>query len=466
MKRSLSVLLLASLAALGCEMAPAVTPPPPVATAPVVTTPPPPTATPADPATVTEGDVTVAWVNGMQVLVKRIPGSDWSAGQLYVRGGVRNWTEDNAGIEELALSTAASGGTEKLDKDAFARRLAELGSSVGAGSGADFGSFRMKCLSKEWDHTFPLLADAFLHPALPAADLEIERQQQLATLRHEQESADGRLRFVVNQTFFAGHPYSHRAVGTLASVSKIQLDDARAHLAKLRETGRLVFVAAGDVDPAHVIDQVKSAFGGLPRGDYKEAPLPRVSFDKAGLTVEEKKLPTNYIESVFPAPSVGDADYAKATVAMSVLGYRFFEEIRTKRNLSYAASAHLSSNYTIGLGVLYVTAVDPNTTRKVMNDEVHRLQTEPISDKELAGHKSIFLTGYLMENEATDGQAGMLARAQLLGGDWRLAKTLPARIQAVTAADLQAFAKTYAQHMQTIVIGDPAKIDRALFTSM
>ncbi|MEO7329159.1 MAG: pitrilysin family protein [Minicystis sp.] len=466
MKRALSILVL-SLAAAGCESTPEpVVPatPLPTVTAPVSTvaaTPP-----PADPATVTEGDVTIAWVNGLQILVKRIPGSEISSSQLYLRGGVRNWSADSAGVEELAISTATSGGTLSLDKDAFARRLAELGSEVGGGSGNDYASFKAKSLTKEWDATFALLADAFLHPALPPAELEVQRQRQLSTLRHEEESPDGQLRLLVHRSLFTGHPYANRAVGTKDNVARFQVADAREALGKLRETGRMLFVAVGDLDAAHVIAQVKAAFGSLPRGSYHEEKLPPVSFAAAKVNAEAKKLPTNYIEAVFPAPSLGDADFPVATVAMSVLSYRLFEEVRTKRNLSYAPSARLSTNLSIGIGLLYVTAVDPNTTMKVMYDELRRIQNEPVPEKELAGSKSIFLTDYLMDNEPTDGQGSMLARAALLGGDWHLAKTLPERIRAVKAGDVQAFAKKYATHLQTTVLGDPAKIDKGLFGSI
>lgn len=467
MKRALSILAL-SLLALGCESTPEpvtpVTPQPTVtasATA-VVAAP----APPADPATVTEGDVTIAWVNGLQILVKRIPGSEISSSQLYLRGGVRNWNADNAGVEELAINVATSGGTESLDKDAFARKLAELGSEIGGGSGNDYASFKAKSLTKEWDATFALLADAFLHPALPASELEVQRQRQISGLRHEEESADGQLRLLVHRSLFAGHPYQNRAVGTKESVARLQVDDARKALGKLRETNRMLFVAVGDLDPAHVIAQVKAAFGALPRGSYHEEKLPPISFAAAKVSTEEKKLPTNYIESVFPAPSLGDADYPVAVVAMNVLGYRVFEEVRTKRNLSYAPSARLSTSLSIGFGMLYVTAVDPNTTIKVMYDELKRIQSETVPEKELAGNKSIFLTSYLMENEPTDGQGSMLARAQLLGGDWHLAKTLPERIRGVKAADVQAFAKKYATHLQTSVLGDPSKIDKGLFGSI
>jgi predicted Zn-dependent peptidase len=456
------------LALTACEAAaPPVTPvndvvaPPPPVTAAV--TPPPPAA---DPATVTDGDVTVAYVNGLAILIKRIPGAELASGHLYIKGGVRNWSAADAGLEELALATAASGGTAKLDKDTFARRLAALGSGIGAGSGNDYASLRMTSIVKEWDTTFELLADTFLHPALPAAELEQHRQRSLAGLRHEQETPDGRLRLATNERIFAGHPYENRASGTLATIAKVQLADLGAHLARLRQTSRLVFVATGDLDAAHVIEQVRATFGALPRGDYLETKLPAIRFDKPSLAVLEQKLPTNYCQSVFIAPGYADADYAAGLMAMSVLTDRLFEEIRTKRNLSYAPSARLSSALSIGLGTLYVTAVDADAARRVTLDEVKRLQNEIVSDKEITSAKSTFLTGYLMENETMSGQAGMLGRALLIGHDWHLARTLPDRIKAITAAQIQAFAKTYAGHLQTVVIGDPTKIDKGLFGSM
>src|SRR5262249_19158289 len=136
----------------------------------------------------------------------------------------------------------------------------------------------------------------------------------------------------------------------------------------------------------------------------------------------------------------------------------------TKRNLSYAPGAGLGGS-SVPTGYLYVTAVDPNTTMKVMLDEARRLQAEPVSAKDLAGTKATYLTQYLMQNESTDGQAAMLADAELYGGDWKLARTLPERIRAVTPAGVQAYARKYLGRLQVVVIGDPAKIDRPLFGS-
>jgi zinc protease len=450
-----------SLTACEDEAPPPVAPPQPQAAPPPVTP-----AEPTDPAPVVDGDVTVAWANGVKILIKRIPGAELASMQLYIKGGARDWTAEDAGIERLALAVAASGGTESLDKDAFARRLAALGSELGSGARFDYADLQAKSLTGAWDDTFGMLVDTFLHPAMPATELEVERQGQIGALRREQDNPDSLLGLAVHRAVFKGHPFENRTIGTIETVQKLGLDALRAHLGKLRETSRLLFVTAGDVDPAHVVEKVKAAFGGLPRGTYQGAPFPAVRFEKAALSITEKALPTNYIQGAFPTPALGDADYADGAVAMSMLGYRLFEEVRTKRNLSYAPSARMGGGSTVPLGSLYVTAVDPNTTLKVMFDEVRKLQNEPISEKDLAATKATYLTHYLMANETTDGQADMLAEGELLGGSYKVARALPERIRAVTAAGVQAFAKKYLGHLQMVVVGDPSKIDKSLFVSL
>ena len=418
-----------------------------------------------DPPPVTDGDVTTGTVSGIQVIVKRVPGAEFAAGRLYIRGGARNWTANNAGIESIALGVAASGGTKKLDKTAFSRTLAGLGAQLGGDAGLDYSQMHCKAPRDRWDETFALLADTFLSPALPASEIELARQQSLASLHHELEDPDGRLWTLERNQVFAGHPYLSRAIGTLDTVTAMKAGDLAPYLDQLRVTSRLLFVAVGDVDPTHVLAQVKQAFGALPPGSYQDTPIPALHFDKAKLTTETRALPTNYVETAFGAPGWSEPDYVTSLVAYHALSARLWDEVRTKRNLTYAVQANIYQ-YAHPLGMLYVTATDPNTTMKVILDQVKRLQTEPVADIDLAGYKAVYLTGYLEGHETTDYIALSLGDAQLNGGDWRLARTFPDRVRAVTAADIKAFAQKNFVHMQTAVLGDPSKIDAALFQSL
>jgi zinc protease len=413
-----------------------------------------------------DGDVTVAWVNGLQVIIERMPGAAFASAQLYVKGGTRNWTAQNSGIEQLVFNVAASGGTKSLEKTAFSRRLASLGANLWGDARNDFSNMGVKAPLQAWDDAFALLADTFLQPALPPSEVELTRTQQLAQLHHEQEDPEGQLWTLERSQLFAGHPYLNRSIGTLESVKSLQAQDLGPYLDKLRETSRLLLVAAGDLDAGHVVDRVRQAFGGLPRGSYVDAPLPALVFGAPHLVTKERKLPTNYCESAFPAPHWNDPDYATGLVTVSGYSWRLWQEVRSKRNLTYAVNAYINEGLAQPFGLMSVSAVDPNAAMKVMLDEARRLRDEPMPDQELAGFKAEFLTGYMQRRESPDSQAGSLADAQLYGGDWHLARSLPDRVRAITAADVQAFAKKYFGHLQAAVVGDPSKVDSALFTSL
>src|SRR5690606_18484119 len=131
----------------------------------------------------------------------------------------------------------------------------------------------------------------------------------------------------------------------------------------------------------------------------------------------ERELPTNYIRGQFPAPAPDHPDFAPFRIGIEILGDRLFEEVRTKRNLSYAVQAGLSqraANY----GILYVTAVDPGATLPVMLAELDRLKDEPISAERLAQSVNVFLTQYWLGQETNMGQAQSLGTYELVGGGW------------------------------------------------
>jgi len=414
----------------------------------------------------TEGDVTEATIDGMHVLIKRIPGAEMETTNLYIRGGARNWGKADAGIEPLALQAAATGGAGSLDKVAFGRRLSELGSSIYTDTNQDWSVVGGKGLGKNFDATFGLIADVFLRPAMTPANVELVRSQQLVSLQRLQEQPEGRLGLLVNDTLFAGEPYDNQPDGTMESVKSLTGEQLNAHLAKLRDGSRLLLVVVGDVDPAHVLELARDAYGKLPHGLYKETPLPYPSFTAPRLVTEKRELPTNYLQGWFVSPSFGTRDYAASRVAMAYMWDQLFKEVRTKRNLSYAPGAGVAVYQAGAMGMVSVSAVDPTTTYKVMLDELRRLQSTPLTAAQLAGAKSTYLTGVINDAEATDGQASLLAIGALLGHDWHYSSRYPDQVRAVTAADVQAFAKKYMVNLQTVMLGDPAKLDPALGKSL
>ncbi len=166
-----------------------------------------------------------------------------------------------------------------------------------------------------------------------------------------------------------------------------------------------------------------------------------------------------------PGPARSHADYPAFALASRILGERLFEEVRTRRNLSYAVDASYAPGR-ITQGSLYVTAVDPNTTLGVIRTEVKRMQDELVPADLVQEVLNVFVTSYWLNQETNMGQAEGLGNWELAGGGWKNALSFTERVKAVTVTDLQRVAKEYFKNYRFVVVGDPKKVDKALFTSM
>jgi len=142
----------------------------------------------------------------------------------------------------------------------------------------------------------------------------------------------------------------------------------------------------------------------------------------------------------------------------SILRDRVWEEVRTKRSLSYAPSAFYRANFS-NYGAIYVTAVEPDTTIKVMIAELEKLKSNPISESELNNKIRQFITFYYLGNETNQAQASNLAFYELSGVGYSEAKNFFNHIKKITPQDIQNVAQQYIKNLQFVMIGNPTSLE-------
>ena len=421
-----------------------------------------PAATPAPVAATTARDSGTSSfeIGGMRVILRRVTANQVVAANLYLLGGTRQTASGQAGIEPFLLD-ASEQGTLHYPRERLRAQMARLGTSIGVGADHDWTTFALRSTPATLDSTWAIFADRLLNPTLDSAGVELVRGQLLGAVRQRRDDPDASLDYLADSVAFAGTSYAAAAVGSAASLGRLTVADLRQYQREQMVTSRMLLVVVGDVSREHLIRLVSTTIGTLPQGTYRWTPPVLPGAWTGALAVEPRTLPTNYVLGYFPGAAASGPDYVPLRIAAAVLSGRFFAEIRSKRNLSYAVDARFLERAS-GAAGLYVTTVDPRTTLRIMREELSNLQEGWITPHGLEQLTQHFITEYFLENETNGDQANFLARAQLYRGDWHRASHFAEELRAVTPADVRRVSRQYLHGLRLAYIGDPSKLDAGI----
>ena len=329
-----------------------------------------------------------------------------------------------------------------------------------------------------FDATWRVLADRLMYPVLDPQEVEKVRAQFLGALSQRKDSPEALVNALADSVAFAGHPYALDPVGTEASLASITRDDLARYQATQMVKSRMLLVVVGNVPRADVEQMVRSrmllvvvgnvsrptlerlvstTLGTLPAGDYRWTMPPPLPDAASTIAIVPMRVPTNYILGYFNGPPASSPDYAALRIATAVLSGRMFNEIRVKRNLTYAVNAPFVER-AVAAGGLYVTTVSPDTTLALMGAVVNELKSGFISPDGLEQLVQQFITEYFLDNETNADQADFLAQAQLFRGDWRYANRFVEELRGVTPLDIRRVANQYIKDVRFAYVGDPSRV--------
>lgn len=407
--------------------------------------------------------VTEFEVNGLKVLVKRRAGSQTVAAGLFLRGGSRNVTEKNAGIEALMLDVATEA-SKGFPRERLRSELSRMGTIISSGANYDYSALSLGSTRANFDRSWEIFTDVALRPSFAREDFERVKTRAVISLRDDVDSPDSYLQRLQERVAYTGHPYANSPRGTAETVSRLTLEDVSKYHTQMMETTRLLLVVVGDLDPAQVKERVAATFGKLPRGDYRPQAVPQLSFSAPTVEVTERGLPTNYIQGYFVAPALTTDDIHAMRIASNILSQLVYQEVREARNLSYAPDAFLNSQGA-NIGGISVTAVNANEAVRVMLKQISLLQNNTLLPQVIRNTVAGYLTNYYIRQETNAAQAGELAQYEIIGGGWRNSSVIIERLRAVTPEDVQRVSLKYMRNIRFVVLGNPASVDKNVFTT-
>jgi zinc protease len=271
----------------------------------------------------------------------------------------------------------------------------------------------------------------------------------------------GRAFYLLQSKSFQEHPYKRPTIGSIEDLDAALLKDVQDFHSTYYRPDNATLVVVGDFDSKQLDGWVDKYFAPIAK---PSRPLPRVSVKEPARKSEIRV--TEYGHNDLPAVGFtylttkqSDPDAAALRVANAILSAG--ESSRLYNALVYtqqiAAEVFSDENAMEDAGLFLMGAIlsegkKVEDVEKSMIAEIKKLQDAPVSAAELEKAKNQLVTDQLRERETGNGKALALGEAAVLLGDPARANTDLARLQAVTAADIQRVMKKYFTDSNRLVL--------------
>lgn len=382
---------------------------------------------------------------------------------------------DPAALPGLATFTAAlmRQGTTSKTSEQISEQLDRMAAGVGVGAGLSSAAATVSGngLTTNLDTVLALMADVLMNPSFPQSEIDLYKSRTRANLMSQRTQPGFLAQERLSKAIFGDHP-SSRVSPTPAALDALTRDALVGFHKAHYVPDRAVLAVAGDVTLAQAKEKAEAAFGGWKKAGATIAaqdapPSPSratIAFVARPNSVQTSlRVGTLSIERTSP-------DYDALSVANRVLGGgptgRLFEHLREQKDYTYGAYSNFSGTRIPGSWSAS-TDVRSEVTDAALTDlldEIRQMRDVPVSDKELADTKRALIAGFALSLESPNAiLANYIDRYlyKLPADYW---DTYPARIEAITAAEIQRVARKYwaADRLQIVAVGDAAKVEPAL----
>lgn len=404
--------------------------------------------------------------NGMTILVvekHKLPVV--SASLLIDAGPVLEG--DKTGVMSLMGSMLAEG-TKTKSKAEFDKEVDQMGSTVGLNSSG--GSAR--ALTRYFDKTFFLMADALKNPALKEASFDKLKSMALTSVKSIDKSAPGISARVVRALTY-GKASAMGEFETEQSLNSITLQDVINAYRKYITPSRSYLTFVGDITPAKAKELAEKAFGNW-KGNSLQLPQIAEVANPAKTEIDLIDVPsavqseitvTNLINLPMSSP-----DYFAVLLANQILGggatSRLFMNLREKHGFTYGSYSSVSAGR-------YQTTFKASAS--VRNDkvdsavaeimkEIDRIRTEKVTQKELDDIKALYVGSFALGLENPALPASFASTILINGLDKNFYRNYLKNINKVTIDDIQRVAKKYFQdgNARIIVVGKESAVKPGL----
>ena len=410
------------------------------------------------PPPITAGVVKQTLPNGLRVLVLPRHTAPVVTTMMWYRVGSKDELPGATGLAHF-LEHLMFKGTQKLKKGEIDRITYQNGGNNNAFTFNDYTAYEFNFPKQTWKVALSIEADRMRNCSFNAKEFDAERQVVMEERRIGEDEPSQQFSEQLNTMSFVAHPYRNPVIGWMADLKRVSRDEVYAFYQQYYRPSNATLVITGDVTPEEAFATARAAFQAvpaLPAPQRRSVIEPPPSNGTRRLTVSLPTQVARFAASVH-VPTRSNPD----VYALDVLQYALTEGKLSRLYQRLVDKGQLAADVDSGLGIyqqagefsIYANARDGVGLDRIEHaiwEENRRLASEPLSAAELERAKNQFYADWIHGLDTANSLATVIGEADALGGHEYL-NTLLARVQAVSAADVQRVARTYLREDRSVV---------------
>lgn len=412
-------------------------------------------AAPPAPAAKVPGSDAIAsktLANGLKIIVwpdHDIPNANF---YTFYKVGSRN---EYPGITGLAhyFEHMMFNGTTRRAPGAFDREMEAAGGSNNASTSNDLTIYTDWFPSSALEAIFDLEGDRMANLSFDPKVVESERGVVYSERRSSVDNDNfGTLLEQMQATAYTAHPYQFPTIGWPSDIEQWKLDDLKKFFKTYYAPNNAVLVVAGDVQPAQVFALADKYLAALPK-QPAPAPITTVEPEQQGerrIVVERADAQSPIVAYAFHS-GMGASD--KRLPALELLttilsqgeSSRLHQRLVEREQAATQAGAFNEAGFDPGLLWIYAMLPPGGDMAKVealLDDELAKVARDGVTAAELEKARNLKASAFWRGMATINGKARALGTYEVFNGDYRKLFDAPAAYDAVTAADVQALAKS------------------------
>ncbi|HYK43356.1 MAG TPA: pitrilysin family protein [Thermoanaerobaculia bacterium] len=295
--------------------------------------------------------------------------------KLQVQAGSARDPKGKEGLAALAASMVTDAGSKAMRIDEIRKAFFPIAGAFGAQTDKETTTFTMRIHRDNWKPFLDIVLPMLLDPGMRGEDFQRVRDAQRNALKQDlrSDNEEELAKEALQDEIFAGTPYGHPVLGTVAGIDAIGPDDVRGFWKSYYTRGN-VTIGINGAAPDALVARLRSELASLPSGG-SPAPTAIAGKKPSGLEIEIIEKDTRATAISFGHPievTRAHPDFAALSIARAWLGEHrsstshLYQRIREARGMNYGDYAYIEAFP----GGMFAMLPNPNVARRAQIFEI------------------------------------------------------------------------------------------------